>query len=541
MKLRPYQKEAVAAADLCLEEHGSALLHMATGTGKTVIFSKLIERRLALDEGRVMVLAHRTELLEQAKHRLVADTGLNFMDVGIEQATRKASPANRVVVASVQTMINRLKEFRPDEFGLIIVDEAHHVPAKSYGKILRHFDGAQRLGVTATPDRLDGRGLQRWFHKEPAYTYEIRDAIDDGYLVPIRAKMVWVDSIDLSAVRTTAGDLNEGDLEKVLMAEENLHGMVKPLMDLAIERPTLVFSNGVGHAYALQSVFNGYRPGCAQAVDGATPSEVRQRVLDDYRSGKFQFLINCALFTEGVDLPLVSCIAMARPTESRALYSQMVGRGTRLLGHSYEDSVAAGKPDLLVVDLVGNAGKHRLVCAMDILDGSVEEETRKRAIKKAMDDVVLIEGALEEAEKEVVELRRQDLKVQAEVKYRVVTAQDQFTILGVVPRRGRWGGAAQTAAQARTLEKAGIKGFETLDRGQASQVIDRIFERRRKGLCTLKQAKLLAKYGLNPDATFEEATEAISAIVENRWKLPPDLLTKKPHLAAPAAEEESVA
>lgn len=537
LRLRPYQREALTALDGALDTDGEGLLVAATGTGKTTIFSKLTERRVALGE-RALILAHRTELIEQARHRLVQDTGLDLMDVGVEQATQHASPANRVVVASVQTLHKRrLAKFRPDEFDLVIVDEAHHARAKSYERILAYFTGAKRLGVTATPDRLDGKGLAKAFG-QVAYAYEIRDAIDDGYLVPIKARMVYVDSIDLSDVRTTAGDLNEGDLDKVLDTEQNLLSVVAPSLEICGDRPTLVFANTVAHAHNLAKVFNLRRPGCARAVDGTTDKGVRRQTLREFKARKFQYLINCALFTEGVDLPLTAAIVMARPTKSRAFYTQMVGRGTRCLGRDYEESCANGKRDLLVVDFVGNAGRHKLVCALDILDSSVDETVRQRAYKKAKEgDEYDIDDLLEVAAEEQLELDREAL--QAKVKYRVVTAQDQFTILGVRPRPGRWGGQKPSHKQRAILKQAKVKNADNLDKGQASAVIGKIFERRKKGLCTLPMASQLAARGIDPDLPMHTAKRVLDEMTRYGWAKANEqaakILEREPGLAAKAS------
>lgn len=530
LRLRYYQREALAAADLAIEAHRAGLLVSATGTGKTTIFSRLIERRLSLQE-RVLVLAHRTELIEQAANRLVADTELTEFDVGIEQASRRSSPAHRAVVASVQTMKGkRLAGFAPDAFDGIVVDEAHHSPASTYRKIFEHFGGAWRIGVTATPDRLDGRGLAKAFHSV-AFAYEIRDAIDDGYLVPIRAKIVLVDDIDLSNVRRTAGDLNESDLDDVLMRQKAIQGIVKPTLDLSADRPTLIFANSVAHAHSLAKGLNIYREGCARALDGGTPAEVRRDVLGDFRAQRFQYLVNCALFTEGVDLPLVSCVVMGRPTSSRALYTQMAGRGTRCLGADYEESLQNGKADLLILDMVGNAGKHKLVCALDILDSAVDEKVARNARKKAIeagDDGVEIEGALREAEQEVVEQLRLD--VAAKVTYRTIEARDQFTILGVRPRAGRWGGMPMTPKQREVLERAKVKGIDQLDKGAASQVIDKIVQRRSQGLCTLPMATQLAARGFSPDLPMDVARDVLSEMTKYGW-------AKANHQAAKILEE----
>lgn len=525
---RPYQREALAGGSgypgifRCLDEHLAALLVLPTGTGKTRVFAHVAWEYVRRRGRRVLVVAHRTELISQAANRLVLDVGFRPDEVGIEQASSR-SGHEPVVVGSVQSLQGaRLERFGPDEFGLIITDEAHHAPASSYRALYEHFEGARRLGVTATPDRLDGAGLGKWFGAI-AYAYEIRDAIEDGWLVPLRARIVTVDSIDLSSVRRTAGDLNEQDLDAVLTSIPALAGVAKPTLELVGDRPTLIFANSVAHARLLADTLNRLRPGSAVAVDGSADPFSRRAVLDSFSRREFQFLINCALYTEGVDLPLVSAVVMARPTQSRSLYAQMAGRGTRLLGRSYAESQAAGKHDCLILDMVGNAGRHRLVCALDILDSSVDEPVRRRCKAKLEEGEFDVVEALEVAQREEVQQQRLDLVEQLKVRYRVVDALDQFAVLGVRPRPGRWGGARATERQLEVLERAKIKGAEKLDRGEASAVIDAIMRRRREGLCSLPMAMQLIRRGLNPDLPFETARRVMDAIAANGWRTPAEV------------------
>jgi superfamily II DNA or RNA helicase len=501
---------------------------LPTGCGKTVVFSRVAEARVRLGR-RVLVLAHRTELIEQGRRRMLADTQLDESDVGIEQGDRRALDGHRVVVGSVQSLRGaRLKKYDPASFQTIIVDEAHHAPATTYRAIFEHFAGAERLGVTATPDRLDGAGLGRFF-KAAAYVYEIRDAIGERYLVPVRARMVFIESIDLSRVRTTAGDLNEGDLETVMLDERALHGIAKPAVELTGERPTLVFAANVAHARALADTINGYAPGQAVAVDATTDAAVRRQTLKDYERRQFRFLVNCALYTEGVDLPLVGAIVMARPTESRALYAQMAGRGTRLLGRTWEESLAAGKSDCLILDMVGNAGRHRLVCALDVLDGTIDEKVKQRAAARYREEEVDVMDALDRGHRE--ELVQQRLDLVAQVRYRVVDVEDQFVLLNVRPAPGRWGGVAATDKQLEVLKSLKIKGYEKLDRGQASDVIGAAMARRERGLCTVAQAGILLRNGINPDLPFDRAREIIDAIKSNGWRgVPASIIASDPDL-----------
>lgn len=520
--LRPYQVEAIEAIVARLEVQHSTLLVLPVGMGKTTVFSSLASRWVLEGRGRVLVIAHREELIFQARDRL-ASFGLN---VGLEMGDHRVSPMfpPDVVVATVQTMARagRREAFAPDAFGLIVIDEAHHSTADSYRSIPAHFTGAKVLGVTATPDRR----AMATVYESIAYGVDIRDAIKDGYLAPIRQKAVQVDGMDLSKVRTTNGDLNEGELEQVLVEEENLHGIAHPTIELAGNRPTMVFAATVAHAHALARVMNERaREAGVVALDGTTDRDVRRQALRDFGEGKFQFLINCALFLEGFDAPLIACVAMARPTKSRILYTQAIGRGTRL---------APGKTDLLVLDFEGNAGKHSLVCALDVLDGTDDEEVRKKARELIKADPQLdIMGALEGATHSVAEAKRR--LALAKARYNAFDV-DPFQVLGIHAPAGRHAGAPPTPDQLAMLLGKGIDAEKlAYDRGQAEAAIAALRARQREGLCTFKQAKVLARAGLNPDVTFERASAAIDVLARNGWKATETLVAQMARPAGGAA------
>jgi superfamily II DNA or RNA helicase len=519
--LRPYQQQAIAAV---LEAWGAGwqapLLVMSTGLGKTVCFAKLAEAVRPV--GRTLVLAHREELIAQACEKIAAWTPLS---TAVEMADARADgallPAD-VVVASVASLARRLARYPRDTFALVIVDECHHAPASSYRTILEHFAGAKRLGLTATPDRLDGLALGGLFDCAP-FTMELRDAIEQGWLVRIRQRAVQVHGLDFSQVRTTAGDLNEGDLERILVEEDALHRIAEPIVRHAEGRPTLVFATTVAHADALAIVLGRYAGAdVVAALSGQTDRATRRATLEAFRAGRLRYLVNVALFSEGFDEPAVACIAMARPTKSRALYTQQIGRGTRL---------HPGKTDLLVLDFVGNAGRHQLISALDVLDGPQDAAVKARAQRlMARDPQLDILGALGRASQELGEEARtaalEAARLREATRQRIVaraetslTEIDPFTMLGIRPRAGRWGGVAMTEPQRAALLKAGIPAGE-LDRGQASEVLDALAARREAGRCTLKQARLLARFGVSPDVSFEEAGKAITAIKAAGWRVP---------------------
>jgi superfamily II DNA or RNA helicase len=378
--LRPYQAESIASVELQLETKQSTLLVLPTGCGKTVVFSELTRQWVAR-ELRTLVIAHRTELLDQAADKM-RDIGLV---ADIDQGQRKASLRSSVVIASVQTLQRaRLERYPIDHFQRIVIDEGHHGPAVTYGNVRGRFPSAKVLAVTATPDRGDGKGLGTCY-ETVAYTYEMRKAIAEGFLSPLRAKRILVEDLDLSAVKTRAGDFAQDELSKLLNDERG---------DNAVERVLvveLVFGVDVAHARALAETINRLRPGKAIALDGTSKPEERKAVLALFRAGKFQYLTNCALFTEGFDEPGIGCVALARPTQSRALYTQMLGRGTRL---------HPGKVDCLVLDFVGNSGRHRLIGPADALAGRDLDDKTRALVEQSLDGQLELEDVLAAAEEE---------------------------------------------------------------------------------------------------------------------------------------------
>lgn len=519
--LRPYQLEAIEAIEREQEAgRRTTLLVLPTGCGKTVVFAERARRCTAVG-GRVLVLAHRTELLEQAAKKLF-DVGVK---AAIEQGERRADPrVVPVVVASVQTLRGaRLERYAEDAFTDIVVDEAHHTAATSYRNVLERFPQAFVLGVTATPDRGDGKALGKIF-ESVAYSYEMRRAIAEQYLVPLRAKRILVEELDLSDVKTHHGDFDQNQLSALLNEEENLLGVVKPLLEQAGDRKTLVFGVDVAHARALADVINTLKPGKAIALDGTAKPDERRAVLSLYRKGAFQFLCNCALFTEGFDEPDVACVALARPTQSRALYTQMLGRGTRLVGSTYAESIANGKPDCLILDFVGNSGKHRLVGPADALAGRELSEDERKLAEKSLDGQLELEEVLADAEREAQEAksrRRREMNGAALVMYR---EREVDLFLGDhMPAFDPDSPAAKrpaTAQQLADIEAAKLgKPPVGLSEAEAVAMLTAVKERRSAGLCTIPQARLLEKNSCDTKGmTFDRARALITILSGGNWK-----------------------
>ncbi len=516
--LRPYQ---VAAVDSVRERYVAGdrrtLVVLATGLGKTRIAAELFRRAVNHSGKPCLFVAHRRELLTQAR----AEFEAFGLDAQIEQAGARARRDAHVVVASVQTLKGaRLERWLRDHFGLIGIDEAHHATAVGYQAVLERFAGklgeplhagaAHVFGLTATPDRLDGAALGKVF-QSVAYRYEIREGIRGGYLAPIRALRVQLESVDLDGVRVTAGDFQQGQLSGAMTSEAALHGVCKPLLDLAGDRPTLLFAVDVAHAHALAEVLNGYRPGCARAIDGSAPADLRSRTVRDFKAGAFQFLVNVALYTEGFNAPKTACVALARPTKSRGLATQCIGRGTR---------TAPGKTDCLVLHFTAATSKHRLVGPADVLAGRelpADELGMLEAILDG-DPQLALDDALDLAAAGSEEARAR-AKVLAVAKYQ---AEEVDPFLGAelaqIPRSATWGVESATAAQRLELAKAGLDDLpEALSRDDAYRILAAVERRKAAGLCSVKQARRLKHIGVGAGFArfrFDDASRVMAMLRE---------------------------
>jgi superfamily II DNA or RNA helicase len=526
---RPYQQEAYSSVMCDLAKSQSSLVVMPTGTGKTVLFG-LVARDWPT--GKVLVVAHREELIFQAADKIEQICG-DRPDIEMADLRAGANEIwtnSHVVITSVQTMCRerRHSRFNPEDFGLVIIDEAHHAVANTYGKVLGYFGqnpNIKILGVTATPDRADEEALGKVF-ESVAYDYQIPNAVQDGWLVPIDQQFVYVEGLDLSLCKTTAGDLNSGDLARVMEQEEILHKVVAPTIELAGDRPTLVFASSVAHADRMAEIFNRHRGDSAVCLHGNTPTEDRRKHLDRFKRGEFQFLCNCGLFLEGFDCPSIAVVAMARPTKSRALYAQCVGRGTRPLpglvdGLNGPDErkqaiLTSGKSSVLVLDFVGNSGKHKLVTTADILGGNYSDEVVSRAEAevqkkgqqgKSADMLEEIKKAAQHIEDEAKRKRRQII---ATAKFGTKTV-NPFDVFDISPTRepGWFKGKRPSDKMVAMLEKAGITNADKKSFWECKQLIGEMFKRREQGLCTFKQANQLARFGHDTNKTFQEASKIL--------------------------------
>ncbi len=547
MKLRNYQRAAVDGVFNEWRESRSTLAVLPTGTGKTVIFAFVIKRAFP---SKALVVVHREELATQAKDKIERVTGfrteieMGERRVDFGQGCMFSGSAPQVVVASVQTLtaggdgLGRMGKFDPAMFGLVIIDEAHHATASTYRRVVQYFaqnPACRILGVTATPDRADEEALGQVFDTV-ALDYEILDAISDGWLVPIEQQVVTVGDLDFSHIRTTAGDLNGGDLAAVMEEEKALHGVAGPSVEIIGGRRALVFAASVAHAERLCEIFNRHRDGSAAFVCGETDKDERRRILRRFADGQLQIVCNCGVLTEGFDDPGVEVIVMGRPTKSRALYAQMVGRATRplpgLVDHldapeERRAAIAASrKPTCLVVDFEGNAGRHKLMSSADILGGKVSDRALALAKDRARKERVNMADALDEAEAAIRAADDARARTEAAQRARLIaraqytaTVVSPFDVFGVRPWQPRaWDqGKTLTPKQRTLLQKQGIDP-NSLQFGEAKQLIAEICRRFDEGLCSFKQARVLARNGLPTDVTREEASKLIDDVVRTKWR-----------------------
>jgi ATP-dependent helicase IRC3 len=361
---RPYQEATLDAICTAYDQGWrQQLLSLATGTGKTATFSMLYEKLKSRLPGKTLILAHTEELISQSIATMHAVNPSLHIDK--EMAEYKADPTKAdVVIASVASLgrlnTSRLAKYDMAQWDKVIVDECQHTVADSYMRVLEAFGVLESstnkllLGFTATPFRADGRALGE-VYKKIVYSYSLRQAITDKWLVPIRGYRV-VTQTDLSGVKVSDGDLNNIELEATINTPQRNKAIVDAWMKFGDHRPTLVFAAGIEHARALSEAFTGAGVS-SKAVWGSDDS--RSEKLREFRDSKIQVLINCNLLTEGVDLPRISCIILARPTKSGVLFTQMVGRSTRL----YPE-----KTDSIVLDVVDICGSHSL-CTLPMLMG----------------------------------------------------------------------------------------------------------------------------------------------------------------------------
>lgn len=497
MELRPYQNECIETIEG--QPPGAYLVQMATGMGKTVTFANIPRHG-----NRMLILSHREELVEQPR---------KYFDCsyGVERA-QSHSRGEEVVSASVQTLVRRLDHFDPHDFGLIICDEAHHAAASTYRKIFDYFQPEKLIGFTATVNRGDKVRLDTVFSKI-IFQRDLRWGIKNGYLCDITCQRVDI-GFDLSAVHTRNGDYAPGELDEAM--DGTADAIAEAYRDLAVGA-TLIFAVSVHQAEEIAKRITG-----AVVVTGETKN--RAAIIEAFTCGEIPCIVNCMVFTEGTDIPRVETVIIARPTQSEALYAQMVGRGLRLY---------PGKQKLMLIDCVGVTGKASLCTAPSLLGLDMENVPKRKAqeIEGDLFDLPLkIDAASDVPESwvkniHIVDLWAQEQKYQlhdvnwfklpdgslvcslADKKYISIPCPDALGMVNLPDGRRcgmqealdqayltlmrdyadcrqlwdvnavrRWGKSPATQKQIDIIRRR-CKGFDTsgLSKGDASQILNRLF------------------------------------------------------------------
>lgn len=489
--LRPYQEEAVHAINTRWDEWDRELLVLPTGCGKTVVFNTVANER----PGKTLILAHREELIEQARDKF-------FAMFGELPGKIKASEneIRRVTVGSVQTMCRR---DYAGMFDTVIVDEAHHAVSPSYQKLLEQFPEAKVLGVTATPDRGDKRSLARYFDGI-AYEYSLKTAIKDGYLCSIAAKTIPLE-IDMTECKVSLGDFQVDSIGESL--EPYLPQIAESIRIHAAERKTVVFCPLISIAQELADMIPGAREVNGNSVD-------RKETLEWFdQAGPGAVLCNAMLLTEGWDCPSCDCVVVLRPTKIRSLYCQMIGRGTRL---------HPGKENLLILDFLWLSAKHNLCKPASLV--SDNEEDIEAVVKKSTDDIEIdLLGAVSDAEETRRTALAEALKAQARKKSKLVNPLELFSLLDDIGLADyeptfKWEEAEATKKQINALQNFGIDA-DGITKGYACAIMDRLIARSRNKMATVKQIRALKRFGYEPAGwSFEQASRKLSALAAVGWK-----------------------
>lgn len=514
-QLRPYQAEAKQAIlNEWDEGHRKTLLVLPTGCGKTVVFASVTENQVQKGH-RVLIMAHRGELLEQAADKLKEAAGI---DSCLEKAdSTSLGSFLPVTVGSVQSLAQekRLSKFPDNYFQDIVVDEAHHCTSDSYLRVLNHFPEANILGVTATPDRGDMKNLGDFFDSK-AYEYSMTDAIREGYLCPIKAQLIPL-NLDITKVGISSGDFAAGEVGSAL--EPYLEQIAKEMKNYCKDRKTVVFLPLIATSQKFCRMLNDVGLKAAE-VNGN--SDNRAEVLKDFENGKYDVLCNSMLLTEGWDCPSVDCIVILRPTKVRALYQQMVGRGMRLF---------PGKENLLLLDFLWLTQRHdlckpsSLISKDDVIAKKIDRQMQENA-----DGIDLIDSE-EQAERDVLAEREESLARQlAEMRGRKRKLVDpiQYALsiaaedLANYEPTFAWEMAPPSQKQIDFLERRGIFPEAVTNAGMASMLIDKLKRRQDAGLATPKQIRCLERFGFRQVGTwqFADASSLISELANNHWRVP---------------------
>jgi superfamily II DNA or RNA helicase len=496
LRLRLYQQLATDGVFDAWTEFDRVLGVAPTGSGKTVIFAHIAARRL--EAGPVLILAHRDELLEQARDKIDRSVGIC---ADLEKAETRASLASQIVVGSVQTLCRsqRLNRFPLTHFKTVIVDETHRILAASYLRILEHFGAAKVLGVTATPDRGDKRSLSR-FYEAVAFEINLTDLIRDKWLCPIRIKTVPL-TIDISRVGMRGGDYSDEELAEAL--EPVLRELAQAIKEHAAFRKSLIFLPLVRTAYQLAQILREVGL-AAEAIHGESPD--RKEILDRFRRGETRVLCNAMLLTEGYDNPSIDCVIPLRPTTIRSLYSQLVGRGTR---------IHPGKENLLILDFLWQSREHNLIRpAALIAKDEVQQVEIEAQLGRAAGDLLAAESYAQDEREAALKARLDERRAERGTEIDILALAGQWQapdLLNYAPTFD-WERREPTAKQQGILHRNGVDPALIRDRGHAAALISALFAHLEREPASIKQKRYLHFLGHpNPwGLTKREAARWIS-------------------------------
>ncbi len=480
---------------------------MPTGAGKTVVFSNVAQQC----SGKTLILAHREELINQAADKLHKATGVH---AAIEMGVQKATPGHKTVVGSIQTMGRRLDKWSPKMFETIIIDEAHHALSDTYRKVVEHFTvkgNANLLGVTATPDRGDKKCLGEIF-EDICFEVSLLELIKDGYLSPIKIRTIPFE-IDLGAIGKRGGDFKDEEVGAAIAPF--LRQIAEKIVEYAWDRKTLIFLplRKISRTMVEHLKDMGVT---AEHIDGDSPD--RKEILKRYSRGEIQFLSNAMLLTEGFDEPSIDCVVPLRATSSRSLFSQMVGRGTR---------ISPGKTDLAILDFLWSHEKHHLCTPASLVaeTSEIAEEMDKKSLAAAKageepELFDLMDLAKDEVEKRLLAKLEEANKAKRDRKSKVIDAMDyaislhDITSAEFVPTMA-WHEEPVTTKQETMLTKFGINPKSVTCKGHANALLGTAFSRSKMGLASPKQVDWLRKLGHpSPEtATRKEASD----FMEMKW------------------------
>lgn len=494
--LRPHQREAVKSAYVALSGRQNPCVVHATGTGKSVTLAVLADLWLRRLGKRVLVTTIREELIRQLRSSFLRFLPrLRPHQIGIEQADKVAAHDVPIVIASVDSLTPERVARMGGNFDLVIVDEAHRSPA-ALSSIFAALPKALRAGFTATPDRLDELPLSTFFDTL-ASVYELDQAIEDGVLCKLEFATPYV-----------YGETGVPEADEITLLDVAAQAVRERCANL----PAIIFVSSVYHA---QELARRLGPG-ARPVWGDMPPSERRRAIDEYADQKYPWIVSRDLLTFGFDAPWVRAIVIARatragsPTASRALHSQMVGRGTRQY---------PGKHSCLVVDVVGATHKHALVTPEEVLHWpqSVLDASGLHP-RASSDDNREIEALLDKVDEEMDLPSVSEISRAEAVRLGWADVDPLLAILGtrLSPREKE--SRSATPAQIKALEGAGVEGAGFLTQEQAGELFEVLRERRRLGRCTLKQARTIIRWGLNPNASFASARWVLDRLSAERWK-----------------------